>query len=49
MNEKGNPVKHWIVAGCLLVASSAALAEDSILVNGKDLTGWTGDSKLWSV
>lgn len=37
-----------IVCSCITAASSSAQAPKP-LFNGKDLTGWRGDTKLWSV
>ena len=32
-----------------LAATAFVQAEDKQLFNGKDLTGWEGNAKLWSV
>ena len=41
-------MKHLALLACLSLAP-AAFAEDISIFNGKDLTGWEGNTKLWSV
>lgn len=41
-----NPVP---VIMCLALCGGAANAQEQTLFNGKDLTGWEGDTGLWSV
>jgi putative heme-binding domain-containing protein len=44
------PVRHLICIACALVAFSAKADEPAIeLFNGRDLSGWDGDPRLWSV
>lgn len=39
-----------VVCGMLMLAGVAAAADEAVsLFNGKDLTGWDGDPKIWSV
>jgi len=42
-------MKRFIVMSVLAVCSSIAVAQEQNLFNGKDLTGWVGDTNLWSV
>lgn len=37
------------VLGLTLLAASSSRAEEKQLFNGKDLTGWEGNTQLWSV
>ena len=42
-------MKSFITAFTLLAVAGLASAEDKQLFNGKDLTGWEGNTELWSV
>lgn len=42
-------MKSFAVLSLLALLSLPALAEDPVLFNGKDLTGWEGKPELWSV
>ena len=48
------PTMRWFVLIILLTAHRAALASEDTaefvkIFNGKDLTGWEGDERIWSV
>jgi len=44
-----NPMRHLIVPLLLALSAVSANAEWKLLFNGKDLTGWSGDPRLWKV
>ena len=41
--------RHVILALFALFVSGCATSQTKSLFNGKDLAGWEGDSRLWSV
>jgi hypothetical protein len=47
--EHSKSMKLPITAASLLLLASSLQAEEKQLFNGKDLTGWEGNPKLWSV
>src|SRR5438270_14012567 len=42
---------RWLLLAALAIGSVCAFAEEGFkpLFNGKDLSGWDGDPRLWSV
>jgi Domain of Unknown Function (DUF1080) len=39
----------WVFVASIFVVNSAAAKDAKELFNGKDLTGWEGDARVWSV